>query len=154
MQLLSTFMLFSVTFHRAQVKKEVIDTKLRILSDHLAYDWATCQSEFDDLMDEVTVDKNKFGMATDMDLWGHLLPRLESRDVQMRLVEAVHLFFCLQCQNGKLERSFSHKRRQDNWLQGGLSPECVDSRFRVRLEGLPPGSCSHIVMVGHSTTTT
>jgi len=91
MQVLSTFMLFSVTFNRAQVKKEVVDTKLRILSDHLAYDLATCQSEFDDLMDEVTVAKSK-GMATDMDLWGHLLPRLDSRDVQMRLVEAVHLF--------------------------------------------------------------
>ena len=137
MQVLSTFMLFSVTFNRAQVKKEVVDTKLRILSDHLAYDLAICQSEFDDLMDEVTVAKSK-GMATDMDLWGHLLPRLESRDVQMRLVEAVHLFFCLQCQNGTLERNFSHKRRQENRLQGGWSPEGVDARLRVRLEGLPP----------------
>ena len=135
---LSTYSLFSADFDRAKVKKDVLDQKLRILADHLAYDFATCSKEFDDLMDEVASAKAEFGFKAEKELWGCVLPRLEANHKQMRLTEAVQLFFVLQCQNGTLERNFSHKRRMEDRLQGGWSPQGVDAHLRIQLEGLPP----------------
>ena len=58
---LSTLSLFAIGFDRARVKADIVNEKLRILADHLAYDLATCQREFDAVMEEVILAKKDVG---------------------------------------------------------------------------------------------
>ena len=63
---------------------------------------------------------------------------LREKNSKMKILDVVHTYFALQCQNGSLERNFAYKRRVEDRLAGKMTPKTLDERLRIRTSGKIP----------------
>ena len=138
LSVMDSFQIFSVSFNRADHAIDFVDEKLTILSDYLGIDVSLLRSDYEDLRVAVTHAQHNKKLEGEIAIYDYVLTHFRHEQKDMKLLDAVQVWFVIQAQNGQLERDFSTKRRLEDRLKGHFTPQVLDQRLRIRANGPDP----------------
>ena len=106
-----------------------VDEKLTILSDYLGIDVSLLRSDYEDLRVAVTHAQHNKKLEGEIAIYGYVLTHFRHEQKDMKLLDAVQVWFVIQAQNGQLERDCSTKRRLEDRLKRHLTHQMLDQRL-------------------------
>jgi hypothetical protein len=137
LKVLDTFKVFAPTFPMQTVPKETMDMYKTTLSEYLSCSFTQISEELDELLIDVEHAKAD-GHETILAIYNKIFTSYNKRNHEPAILQAAHLYYALNGQNGSLERKFSAKKMQAERLKGNFTAETVDERLRVQTLGPAP----------------